>query len=191
MFFNYNKLTIIKREGKTVNKFIRCVWYLAITSVVGFVMGRIIPKKWFTWESFPWHPLKFEKDGTLYAKLKVKKWQSKVPDMSKLFKNLMPPKAIKKLPAANDLKVMLRETCVAEFVHCWLCLASLHCIRIMGGIGGIIVSLLYILGNIPFIIIQRYNRPRLNKLLLKYEHCASNTAQSLIPADRQTQTKPI
>ncbi len=174
-----------------MNGFIHCLRYLAVTGIIGFVMGRIIPKKWFTWDSFPWHPFKFEKDGAFFAKLKVKKWQSKVPDMSKLFVKLMPPKAIKKVPTANDIKVMLRETCVAEFVHCWLCLTSLHCIRIMDGAGGIIISLLYILGNVPFIIIQRYNRPRLNKLLSRYEHSTNNTEEALITTDRQTQTKPI
>ncbi len=33
------------------------------------------------------------------------------------------------------------------------------------GAGGIIVTVIYILlGNLPFIIIQRYNRPRLQRL---------------------------
>ena len=33
------------------------------------------------------------------------------------------------------------------------------------GVGGIVAALVYIfVGNLPFVIIQRYNRPRLQKL---------------------------
>ena len=40
------------------------------------------------------------------------------------------------------------------------------CIRDRPGTGGAVVTAIYILfGNLPFLIIQRYNRPRLQKLL--------------------------
>ena len=59
---------------------------------------------------------------------------------------------------------MIRETCVAEFIHVLLCIASLGCLRIWPGFGGFCMAFLYTLGNIPFIMIQRYNRPRLVSL---------------------------
>jgi len=160
-------------------EFLRCVVYVCIIGVIGFFMGRIIPKKWFTWNSFPWRPLSFEKDGKLFEKLKVKQWQNKVPDMSKIFRKLMPAKSMKSVRNAEQLKIMLRETCVAEFIHWWMCLSCLHCLRIFEGVGGVIVCILYLLGNLPFIIIQRYNRPRLNRLLSRFEQ--QEEQQSLIP----------
>ena len=40
-------------------------------------------------------------------------------------------------------------------------------LKIWPGAGGVLITVIYIvLGNLPFIIIQRYNRPRLQKLLM-------------------------
>ena len=63
------------------------------------------------------------------------------------------------------LPEMIRETCVAELIHLLLCLAGLHCLRLWRGVGGVAVAALNICGNLPFIVIQRYNRPRLKRLL--------------------------
>ena len=55
---------------------------------------------------------------------------------------------------------------MAEMIHFLLSLSGLACLVIWPGAGGIILTMVYILlGNLPFIIIQRYNRPRLQKLL--------------------------
>ena len=65
------------------------------------------------------------------------------------------------------LPQMLRETCVAELTHWLLCVAGLHCLTLWPSVGGLAVVCLNILGNLPFILIQRYNRPRLARLLEK------------------------
>ena len=138
-------------------EFLHCVIYLAILSFSVFLLGRIIPKKWFSVNLFPYKPYPFENGGRYYDKWKVKKWQNKVPDMSKIFTKLMPPKSLKN----NRIDIMLRETCVAEFAHMLLGVLGFICVGLWRGIGGWIVSGLYLIGNIPFIMIQRYNRSRL------------------------------
>ncbi len=61
---------------------------------------------------------------------------------------------------------MIGETCVAEFTHFVLILLGFYALRLWPGTGGAVVTAIYILfGNLPFLIIQRYNRPRLQKLL--------------------------
>lgn len=61
---------------------------------------------------------------------------------------------------------MIEETCVAEFTHFVLILLGFYALRLWPGTGGAVVTAIYILfGNLPFLIIQRYNRPRLQKLL--------------------------
>ena len=66
----------------------------------------------------------------------------------------------------SDLPRMIQETCVAEMIHVLLSLTGLGCLVIWPGIGGVLVTAVYILlGNLPFILIQRYNRPRLQRLL--------------------------
>ena len=99
--------------------------------------------------------------------LRIRKWQAKVPDMSKLFKKFMPEKKLTR-QTVQKLPLMIQETCVAELTHGLLCLAGLALLKIWPGPGGIILTVIYILfGNLPFLLIQRYNRPRLQKLLAR------------------------
>ena len=144
--------------------FLHCVSYLALVGTVGFFVGRLLPQGWPDpnrggWNSFPW-----EREGRIYEKLGIRRWQKKVPDMSRILPQAIPAKRLE----GRDLRhlpLMIRETCVAELIHWLLCLAGLYCLRLWRGIGGAVTALLFALGNLPFIVIQRYNRPRLKRLL--------------------------
>ena len=144
--------------------FWKCFCFLIITGVIAFFAGRILPKKWFRADLFPYRSYKFEQDGLIYDKLHIRKWQNKVPSMSKILPFMMPAKNLsgdykKRLPR------MLQETCVAELIHTLNCFVGLYCLKLYPGVGGVIILILYItLFNLPFIIIQRYNRPRLMRL---------------------------
>ena len=65
---------------------------------------------------------------------------------------------------------MIGGTCTAEVIHDLLTLAGLLLLGLWTGAGGVIVYLIYVLfGNLPFILVQRYNRPRLKVLLTRLE----------------------
>ena len=131
-------------------------------------MGRILPLRWFDPYSFPYKICEFEKDGRIYEKTGIRYWQKKVPDMSRLFPFLMPRKEIKERPSVHGLEVMIGETCKAEFTHAVLSFFGLYILKLEPGIWGAVLTIVYIVfGNIIFIIIQRYNRPRLIKLYSK------------------------
>lgn len=49
---------------------------------------------------------------------------------------------------------------MAETTHFLVAVMGLYCAKIWRG-GGLILSLLYFIWNLPFVLIQRYNRPRL------------------------------
>ncbi len=68
----------------------------------------------------------------------------------------------------SDLPRLIQETCVAEWTHGILSIAGLAMLWFWPGIGGICMTAVYILlGNLPFIVVQRFNRPRLQKITLK------------------------
>ena len=135
---------------------------MAVLGVLSFVIGRLLPKSWFHADRFPYKTAACE--TKIYQALRVKSWQSKVPDMSRIFKRIMPEKKMTAETIA-DVPRMLEETCVAELTHFLLSFLGLAMLWIWPGAGGIIVTVIYILlGNLPFIIIQRYNRPRLQPL---------------------------
>ena len=145
-------------------KFWKCVLYFAVSGVVSFLAGRLLPKSWFKAEHRPWRCRSWEKGGSCYERLNIRRWQNKLPDMSRILPFMMPPK---KLCGDIQLRLprMLQETCVAEFIHGLLCLTGLYCLRLWPGLGGFVMYLLYVLVfNVPYILIQRYNRPRLLRL---------------------------
>lgn len=148
-------------------KLLKCTVYCMIAGTVGFFFGRLISK-------LPIEPGKglfrcfaFEKNGTVYEKLNIRRWQAKVPDMSRVLPRLMPPKNLTG-DYAQRLPVMIRETCVAETTHIIVSILGLPCLRIWPGIGGVTVTAVFIVFlNVPYILIQRYNRPRLIRLQKK------------------------
>lgn len=155
------KVAMLQEEGCIV---LRCVLYLAALGILSFVLGRLAPKSWFHPDRFPYRTLPFEKGGALYHRLGIRKWQARVPDMSRILPGVMPRKAMTGRPSAAELERMLQETCVAELTHGLLCLAGLGCLWLWPGWGGTIITIVYFLGNLPFVLIQRYNRPRLMRL---------------------------
>ena len=147
---------------------LRCAAYYALTGFMLFLLGRFIPKKHFDPDRFPYRSFDFEKDGAIYEKLGVKSWQSKLPDMSKIFTRSMPAKNLASHPDSAKVRIMLTETCVAEFIHIVLMFFGLGSFRFFKAKAALFVYFIFFSVNLPFIIVQRYNRPRLKHLL---ENC--------------------
>ena len=79
--------------------------------------------------------------------------------MSTLPNKLMPKKVNLHITAA-DVDKLVKESCVAELIHYLLCVFSIGIYNIWEDGTGIVLAVLYVLfGNVPYIIIQRYNRP--------------------------------
>ncbi len=146
---------------------LKCLIYLAAMGIISFLLGRMLPYHWLDEAKFPFKIFAVERDGKIYEKIGVRKWQNKIPDMSKIVPNLMPAKQLNgNVP--GKLPVMIKETCVAELIHVLLGIAGLYCLVLWKGMGGIWMTILYEIGNLPFIVVQRYNRPRMVKLLDSY-----------------------
>jgi len=135
--------------------FLYCLIYTLVVGWALFFLGRLIPRGAFNAEKFPFKTHAFEKK--LYDFLRVKRWQKSLPDMSRLFFKIM---AKKQASMDMDFSLMLHETCVAEAVHLIQCGLGFVCLALWRGAGGIIVSVGYFLGNMAFVVVQRYNRPR-------------------------------
>ena len=89
--------------------------------------------------------------------------------MSRILPGLMPAKSLSG-DYGQNLPVMIQETCVAEAVHITVSVAGLRCLWMWPGVGGVTVTAIHIiLLNLPFILIQRYNRPRLIRLQKKLQ----------------------
>ena len=143
--------------------FWRCALYLAVLGVAAHPLGQALPRKWFCAEKAPWRSAPWEKGGRIYLKLGIRKWKDHLPDMSRLM-----PDMVKKKLAAADPMSLVQETCVAECVHCWLVVLSVGMLFLWKSVWSWALWLVYnLLGNVSFILIQRYNRPRLLRLAEK------------------------
>ena len=146
---------------------IKSILVMALLGLASQVVGFLLPRRIFHGDRPPFAPFGWEKNGKVYERLHIRRWKDHVPDMSRIIKNMVK----KKLPAGSSsahMDLLVQETCVAELIHALLIVAGLWLLRIWPGIGGRIVYLVYTLvGNLPFIIIQRYNRPRLVRLAEK------------------------
>lgn len=146
-----------------------CVIYLVLISIASFFTGRILPKRWFRWDMFPYRSYGFEKNGRIYLKIGIHKWQNRILDISKILPFMIPKKELSE-DSIERLPRMIQETCVAELIHGMNAVLGLYCLKICPGAGGIAFAVIYaIIFNLPFILVQRYNRPRLVELNKRLE----------------------
>ncbi|MBQ3574198.1 MAG: hypothetical protein IJA26_00885 [Clostridia bacterium] len=76
------------------------------------------------------------------------------------------PKMVKKRisfssASSEAIEKIVTETCVAEMIHDALILCAPGLYLIWPDPIGAVIAVIYALSNIPFIIIQRFNRPTL------------------------------
>lgn len=146
-------------------RFLKCLIYLALVGLLAFLVGRVLPKKWFKHDSVWFKSQPFELEGKFYDRFYIRKWKDFMPDMSKILPFMMPSKSLKTgRQRPEDVELNLQETCIAEVIHNILAIVGFGCVLIWPGVGGVVMSLLCLLGNIPFVMIQRYNRPRFAKI---------------------------
>ena len=153
-------------------KIIVTLIYITLIGQVCFFAGVILPRRVFNENAFPFRLFKWEKDGKFFEFLYVKKWKSKVPDMSR-YTDIIYPKRVQGRVTSQDVDRLIKETCVAEATHYVLSVFGLGIYWIWKNKTGKWLTILYIVGNVPFVVIQRYLRPKYirvkEKLLIREE----------------------
>lgn len=135
-----------------------CFYHLAIRLIIGLGMNSIFHNK-MNYNKWWFKERKFE--SKLYSFLQVKKWKKHLPTFdSKTFD-------IKE----HSFEEILQATCQSEIVHEINMVLSFVPIIFTIWFGSlaafIITSILAFCFDSLFVIIQRYNRPRLRRLLRK------------------------
>ena len=144
-------------------KLLMSIVYVAVIGILTHYVGESLPRCLFCECKFPYRTYIWEQDGKIYNRLKIKKWKNHLPDMSRVMRDMLPKKISFDATSAN-VDALIKETCVDECVHYWLCVFSLGIYLIWKTYVGVILALVFVFCNIPFIMIQRYNRPHLVKL---------------------------
>ena len=105
----------------------------------------------------------FEKE--LFKILRVEKWKDRLPEWGKLLN--FEKKYLKKVLSLEYIDKFIMETYYAEFGHLAIGICGFLCILVNPKeyiVMATICSIVNFIIQIPFCIIQRYNRPRLYRI---------------------------
>ena len=92
---------------------LKSLLYYVITGMAAFFIGRFLPKQWVDAHKPLYRSHPYEQDGRIYERLHIRRWQNKVPDMSRLLPGRMPPKSLQK----HIFMCNKTARCMTFFVH--------------------------------------------------------------------------
>lgn len=125
-----------------------------------------LPDKFFNHNKGIYKTFRFEHNGKLYDTLfKVKKWKHLLPDGGAIYKKKGFAKKTLTDFSQNNLNRFLMESCRGELTH-WLPICFFWVFFFITSPFVVLLMFVYsIIVNMPCIIVQRYNRPRIQKML--------------------------
>ena len=146
--------------------------------VVAFVLCVYGSPSWFDFRRKRYQMFKWEKNGKWYVKyLKIKLWKDLVPThvgKQGFSKDHLDTEDL----SIHYLAAFLLETCRGEWDHSLCAFCAVPVVIFNPFPLGLIFGFLILLGNLPFVAIQRYNRIRLLTLrkrrVREMERCKVN-----------------
>ena len=142
-------------------------FWLVICFGLAFLV-RVVPEEYYY--KLQWLFKKRGFEDKLYQFIHMSKWKDKLPEMGKVF-NFEKKNLSKELDLAY-INQFIRETYYAEMGHLAMAVLGFACILVnpseYAGMA-LICSVVNLLVQLPFCLIQRYNRPRLLSLKARLE----------------------
>lgn len=139
----------------------------ALLQVSRMCLDMILPQQWFDPNKPYYHSWSWEQNGAFYQRhFHIRTWKDKLPSVNSL--DHFSKKNLGQL-SPNYLRQFIFQTCRGESHHVRSILTT--AVFLMWNPTGLflLIFLLSTLGNLPFIFIQRYNRPRLRAILTQIE----------------------
>ena len=140
-------------------------WFL-IGLVTGWLLHRQ-PVHRFAHDNWLTRPRRFEDQGRWYQRrLRIRSWKDRLPEKGDLFRGGFSKRRLVDR-STSHLERFVAETRRAEVVH-WSNLAAgplflLWCPPLIGSL----MVVFGVVAHLPFIIVQRYNRERLQTILAR------------------------
>lgn len=138
-------------------------------SLINTAIYLILPQEVFYNDNCLFRVMKWEDNGLFYDRVfKIKKWKDVMPELGDFLSIAFKKKNVKSFDK-EYLKQFIAETRRAEICH-WSIILSmlLNFIYRINWINGIVFIITFLL-NAPFIIIQRFNRPRMVTVLMEQD----------------------
>lgn len=141
--------------------------YWFIVQMIIAQLGTRISHKCLKKDNIYFRSWNFEKEGQLWQKLvKVQYWKNQLPDGQRINSNIVSKAAFDTSSNTHEVSKFILETRRAELVHLFSILPVIAFLNSSRSIK--IINLVYvIIANVPCIIVQRYNRPKLVRIYSK------------------------
>lgn len=142
--------------------------FFAIWATVPLVLAYLclyLPDRFFEPDRFLWRTHPFEREGRIYERVfHIRSWKHLLPDGGGVFQKRSYRKRNLSDYSEENLRRFLIETSRGELIH-WLGILPFWVFGLFAPPFVIWIMLLYaLIVNLPCIIAQRYNRPRLYAL---------------------------
>jgi glycosyl-4,4'-diaponeurosporenoate acyltransferase len=109
-----------------------------------------------------------ERDGRIYERLRIRRWKDRLPELGDAFPGGVSKRALRS-GANADLRRLVAETRRAELVH-WAIPAIVPVFAVWNPAALMVAMVAYaVVANLPCLVVQRYNRGRLLRVLARRE----------------------
>ncbi len=157
------------------------LWTLALCFVIWPILQvcaalfcLLLPDRFFSPDSFIFRLRRWEDGGCFYERLfHVRRWKHLLPDGAAVWKKRGYQKKHIENFSPDNLRRFCIESARGELTH-WLAILPFWIFGFFVPPAVVALMLLYALAvNMPCIIVQRYNRPRIERILKEIEETAS------------------
>lgn len=173
---------LIRNDASWSLFWLNCILYTVLVVVRAWI-DVLIPQRFLRPEGWWFRIRDWERDGEWYRdQLRIDRWKDKLPSLRTATRF-----SKKRLTEASRryFNLFITETCRAESNHL-RAIGSVLVMRLWTPVDLWLVCLVIaVVGNVPFIMIQRYNRPRLIRALERLERrelAAAGSGPDLQPA---------
>lgn len=161
----------------TMPAVVAIVVYSVLWAGFGVASGLVfakLPERLFATDTFVTAIRSWERDGRSYERwFRIRRWKDRLPEAGALFSKGGSIASLPTGPAAGDKVVVLRRfaagTRRAEWVHWTNAAFGLTFFAWEPWPIGVIMTAFGVIVHVPFIMVQRFNRPRALALAAKIE----------------------
>ena len=141
-----------------------CAAWVLVGVVSGYLLVRL-PAESFAEDSWLTRPRRFEDSGRWYQRrLRIRRWKDRLPEKGDLFRGGFSKRHLVDRSDAH-LRRFVAETRRAEYVHwCNLGAGPVFLIWCTPLLGAVMIGF-GVVAHLPFIVVQRFNRERLTRIL--------------------------
>jgi glycosyl-4,4'-diaponeurosporenoate acyltransferase len=153
------------RLAPVTNVAVDVIAWAVVHAATGYAVHRI-PVRRLRRDNWLLRPRAFESEGRLYERFGIRRWKDALPEAGALFAGGV---SKRRLPASDvgGLERFAAETRRAELGH-WSALACGPLFVLWNPPAVAAVMIVYgVSVNVPFIVIQRYNRQRVGRVLAR------------------------